>query len=233
MKKNYLDFSAPAEFDPSQTVCSISIVDQSGSMIETDYPPNRLLAASMAIKALLHEKAKLRPKDKVGIVGFSDKSTRICSLTKASKTSKIINSLKNIDVIGTTDFVKGLETAGTMFEEEAGIQRPKPSLLQSFFNPFGLESVISRITGFQPHAIFLSDGWHNGDGNAILAANKLKQLGVVLDCIGIGGSPTDVDEDCLKAMASVGPDGEPRYRFIGDSRALIQDFQRMATLQVL
>ena len=43
--RNYLDFSAPFDFDPTQTVCSLCILDLSGSMYTSDYPPTRLEAA--------------------------------------------------------------------------------------------------------------------------------------------------------------------------------------------
>jgi von Willebrand factor type A domain len=233
MRSNYLDFAVPAGLGPTQTVCTLSILDLSGSMDISDYQPNRLGAAIMATEAMLHEKIKLRPHDKVGIVGFSDKGIRVCPLTKVKDSQKIFRSLKNLNTIGSTNFVAGLKTAREMFEGEAGIRRPKPGMLQLLLGQAKPEPATGRITKFVPHAIFLSDGQHNGSSNAIHAAKKLKQLGVILDCIGIGGSPADVDEDCLKAMASAGPDGKPRYRFIGDSHTLLQDFKRMATLQVL
>ncbi len=33
-------------------------------------------------------------------------------------------------------------------------------------------------------------------------------------------------------IAAVGPDGKPRYRFIGDTASLVSDFRRMASLQI-
>ena len=180
---------------------------------------------------MLHEKIKHRPHDKMGVVGFSDNGIRVCKLTKVSDSKKIFRSLRNLHVIGGTNFVAGLRTARKMFEKETGFSRPKQGMHQLLFGQTKPEAT-NRIAKFVPHAIFLSDGQHNGNDNPILAAEKLKQLGVILDCIGIGGSPAAVDETRLKAMASVGPNG-PRYRFIGDSHALIQDFRRMATLQVM
>jgi len=56
----------------------------------------------------------------------------------------------------------------------------------------------------------------------------LKDAGVVIETVGIGGSPADVDEDLLKAMASLDPHGQPRYRFIGDRQALLQEFEAKA-----
>lgn len=230
--RSYLDFSNPSGFDPNQTVCTVCILDQSLSMEERDYPPTRLRAALMAVEAMLHEKVKHRLHDKMGVVGFSNKGIRICPLIKVSDNKKILRSLKNLSTIGSTNFVAGLRTAREVFEEEADFSRPKQGVLQLLFGQSKPE-VTSRITKFVPHVVFLSDGYHNGGGDPVRVAEELKRLGAIIDTIGVGGTPSDVDQDCLKGIASVDSHRNPRYRFIGDTNALIQQFQRMATLQVL
>lgn len=230
--RSYLDFSNPSGFDPNQTVCTVCILDQSLSMEERDYPPTRLRAAIMAVEAMLHEKVKHRPHDKVGIVGFSSTGTRICPLIKVSDSKKIFRLLKNIVSLGATNFVAGLKVAEEMLKEEAGFSSPMSGMLQLLFGQSKSETK-GRITKFVTHVIFLSDGHHNGGGSPIRVAERLKRLGAIIDCIGVGGMPSDVDANCLKGVASVDSNGIPRYRFIGDKTSLIQEFQSMATLQVL
>ncbi len=224
----------PLERDPSTPTYLICILDRSGSMGIEDYPPTRLLAGIRAIEAALDEKIKYRPQDKIGIVAFSEKSRCICPFTDVADRQKIVQSLKNLHPLSTTDFVKGLNTARKMFEEEVGIRRQVPSLLRKLLlMPSEAGMPKQRTTTLKLHAALISDGAHTEKSDPILAAEKLREIGVVLECIGIGGSPKDVDEECLKAMASTGPDGKPRYRFIGDTHALIQDFRRMAVLQII
>lgn len=74
----------------------------------------------------------------------------------------------------------------------------------------------------------LTDGEHLGDGNPVNIAKRLKSIGVTIDCIGIGGSPDDVDERLLRQIASRDADGSIRYCFIGDQEQLIQKYQTLA-----
>jgi hypothetical protein len=46
--------------------------------------------------------------------------------------------------------------------------------------------------------------------------------------VGVGAAPTDVNESLLRSVASV-VDGEVRYRFIKDSRTLVQHYTALAT----
>ena len=74
----------------------------------------------------------------------------------------------------------------------------------------------------------LTDGEHLGDENPVTIAARLKKAGVIIDCIGIGGSPKDVDEKLLKQIASRNPDRSIRYCFIGDQQELIRKYQSLA-----
>ena len=76
--------------------------------------------------------------------------------------------------------------------------------------------------------IMLTDGEHNQGGCPLAIASRLKKAGVIIDCIGIGGSPADVDEALLKQIASQNPDGSVRYCFIGDQQQLLRKYQTLA-----
>ena len=80
----------------------------------------------------------------------------------------------------------------------------------------------------QGHIVLLTDGDHNCPGFPRDWANRLKGSGVIIDCIGIGGSPSDVNEHLLRDIASIDESGRPRYRFIADSDSLLLEFREMA-----
>ena len=50
-----------------------------------------------------------------------------------------------------------------------------------------------------------------------------------IDCVGIGGDPSAVNEVDLRTIASRHADGvTPRYAFIGDKGGLIKKFEELA-----
>ncbi len=79
-----------------------------------------------------------------------------------------------------------------------------------------------KILGKEPaHVILLSDG--HGD-NCTDIARRLKGRGVVIETIGVGNHPSEVDEPILKAAASV-HNGKVLYRFITDANDLVTYFR--------
>jgi len=76
--------------------------------------------------------------------------------------------------------------------------------------------------------VLLSDGGHNEGKSPLSLASRIKNAGVVIDCIGIGGTPDDVDEDLLQKIASRNSDGSIRYCFIGDQQELIKKYENLA-----
>jgi Mg-chelatase subunit ChlD len=73
--------------------------------------------------------------------------------------------------------------------------------------------------------VLLTDG--HADRSPRRPANALKEFSVI-ECVGIGGSPDDVDTSLLTDLASAYPDGRKRYRWIGDEEQLIQHFHNLA-----
>jgi len=74
-----------------------------------------------------------------------------------------------------------------------------------------------------PRIVLLTDG-HSTEGDPLTTAAKIKTDGIQLDIIGIGGSPSEVDEKSLRQMASV-VDGEIRYWFIRSVGDLVRRFE--------
>ena len=76
-------------------------------------------------------------------------------------------------------------------------------------------------TGGRLHVVFLSDGQGGDPSNE---AGRLKRAGVIIDTIGVGNTPAEVDEQVLKATASV-LHGKVLYRFIRDAGELSRYFR--------
>lgn len=184
-------------------VHTVLVVDRSGSMWEDDFPPTRYMAAVEACGQFLSVLETHAPKSIVSAVLFCD-SARIVSKGCPLELAreKIITPMKRIIAGGGTDIAQGLKKA-------AAALRAHPTDAQ--------------------RVIVLSDG-HGG--RPFSYADSLKESGSMICCVGIGGSPSDVDEVGLKGIASVDPTTEtPRYRFIGDGNIeeLFAHFRKLAT----
>lgn len=86
--------------------------------------------------------------------------------------------------------------------------------------PLVLANTVLPAAGHR-HVVLLSDG-HGGD--PVKAARKLKDRGVIIETIGVGNDPSDVDESILKKTASV-VGGQVLYRFLTDADRIVQYFR--------
>ena len=214
------------------------LIDLSPSMECDDYQPTRLAGAIEANKRLIETKAELFPEDRLGIIGFSGMAEVCHQATSAGKgKSDLCKALRNINTPGGgTNFIAPLELAekcffgGQTYPESQG-------LLERIFTGFFLEPEVQNSRNIQKpnisgstvmRIIMLTDGDHNGGGNPVQVANRLKKAGVIIECIGIAGSPGEVDEKMLKKIASLDECSQPRYCFIGDTSSLIRKYKSMA-----
>jgi len=179
--------------------CAV-VTDHSGSMGEMyDGRMTKLEAAIRADIALIVEKAQLDPHDEVGLVIFDDQAEIIHSLVPLhSHRASLIKAAEAITVSGGTDIREGLEKAASVFD-------------------WSRNGAVRRI-------VLLTDG-HGG--HPLSLAKDLKAKGVVIDVVGVGPNPSQVDEKLLKKVASV-VHGELRYRFITDSRTLCRTYHDIA-----
>ena len=179
---------------------SVLVTDRSGSMGEIyDGGMTKLQAAIRADLALIVEKTQLDPHDEVGIVVFNHQAEVIHNLVPLhSHRASLIKAVQSISPDGGTDIRAGLEEAASLFD-------------------WSCDGVVRRI-------VLLTDG-HGG--HPLSVAQDLKTKGVVIDVIGVGPNPREVDERLLKKVASV-VQGELRYRFITDSRTLCRTYQTLA-----
>ena len=187
--------------NPHQREDLIQVLDSSGSMgMLYDASILKLVAAQQAAKRTVTEKHRLDARDGIGVVSFSDDAQVHHPLTPTqSHRDSILEAIEGITVDGGTNIEAGLKAADECFD-------------------WSRSGAVRRIA-------LLTDG-HDG-GDARDTAASLKSRGVIIDCIGIGASPSDVDEQCLRAIASI-VNGQVRYRFIKDSKTLVEHYTLLA-----
>jgi Mg-chelatase subunit ChlD len=176
------------------------IIDVSGSMeISYDERFSKIEAAKRANATMLVQKAQLDADDVVGLVSFNHTATLLepLSVLREHKT-QILRTLQSLQADGGTDINLGLETARDHFHWDRS-------------------GVVRRV-------VLLTDG-HGG--NPLGTAAYLKERGVVIDVIGIGASPTAVNELMLREVASV-IQGGSRYSFIKDQQTLVAHYTQLA-----
>jgi len=185
--------------DPRDTVI---VQDVSGSMGLCDYRPTRLAGGVQAATAHVRTCAQKRPDDRVAIVSFHTSARHVLPLTPVTCEKDILDALAGLSADGGTNLAKGLEAVVEIFENEPVSNRTR-------------------------HAILQTDG---RGGEPLVVAIKLKEkLGVVIDVVGIGGSPSEVNEALLRQVATTEPDGSNHYRFVNDPQTLCEHYRRLAT----
>ena len=228
----YLNFANHIQAN-EQPETLLTLIDLSGSMEITDLKPTRRVAAIKANKEIIKVKGRQHPTDKIGVIGFQRSAKLLLAPAPPSKIVDLEKAIDNARLGGGTDFVAPLKLAYSYFGGKATttIGNSFTKTLSSIFFEPGIDKCIS-ITGRNDKTIkriiLLTDGEHLGRISPIGIASKLKDIGVIIDCIGIGGSPDDVDEKLLKQIASKNPDGSIRYCFIGDQQQLLRKYQSLA-----
>jgi hypothetical protein len=229
---------ADADSGAGQPEFLIGLVDLSNSMVIDDLKPSRKVVALAANGQLIKVKAERHPKDIVAIIGFGGEARLLHRrVVVGSNRDSLLQSLSDPDYMDWTNFHAALMLAQSVLFGYGGRTVWKATA--------GLAGFISNlITGGQPTApeayeamaaegclrriVMLSDGEQTQGPSPLPIAEGLKEMGVTIDCIGIGGRPENVDEAALKAIASTNPDGSPRYCFIKDRESLIRKYETLA-----
>ncbi len=227
----YLDFANRIQSnEESETL--MTLIDLSPSMDDSDWKPTRKAGAIAANKELIKNKLKSHPEDRMGIIGFGNNARLLHSPVCISKGIQgLQRALNNPDGSGGTNFTAALALAENCFMgkvNEQGNNFIARMLSEIFLEPDNNKYQSGKDDGSLKRIIMLTDGEHNGSVPPSAIASRLKKAGVIIDCIGIGGSPTDVDEKLLKQIASKNPDGSIRYCFIGDQQQLLRKYQSLA-----
>lgn len=217
----------------------LSAIDFSGSMDTRDWKPSRKAGAVKANRELIRVKAQYHPQDKVGIIGFGTDAEILHELVcLAEGADSLYRALAKPPSMGSTNFTAALKLAeACLFGNSAPLRKSSAGKgLSQFFSdllygPIQQSSNYIRksssATKDVKRIILLTDGHHWDGPSPLRIARRLKNAGVVIDCVGIGG-PKSVDEERLKKIASHNPDGSIRYCFIGDQQKLIKKYESLA-----
>ena len=188
--------------------CFLLLLDYSGSMQDADFPPSRIAAACKAVRETVECLKSRSPRSYVGIGTFADRF-HLCTnpLPVGTDARRIIDSLKDLGEVGSTNMHKGLE---------------------------GILQIIRRCPKEVPVTItLLTDGRHTGRKRPLTSVvETLKAEGADIWAIGIGARPRDVGEELLKQIVS----RPEQYIFIGNwagPEAIAKEFKRIAGLYML
>jgi hypothetical protein len=149
----------------------VLVMDRSGSMADPMGTKTKIQGAKDSATAVIDS---LMPVDRIAIVSFSSDSSIDVPLTTDFEYAK--NEITKFSAGGSTSFGAGLSSA--------------------------LKEL--KTNGDQKHAwaiIFMSDGLHNTDPSPDLYVLECKGLNIPIYTIGLGSSPSDVNETMLKWMA--------------------------------
>jgi len=186
--------------DPNQRELIVMVMDRSDSMGDPFDPGViKLEAAVRAAINLILNKAQMDPQDEIALVAFNSKA-KVLQGFHPIRTHKqqMIRLLQGLSPDNGTNIDEGMKAARDLFDWER-------------------RGVVRRV-------VLLTDGQ---GGDPLGTAKDLKSRGVVIDVIGVGDCPDNVDEDLLRKVAStVG--GQLRYRFIKDSQTLVKHYTQLA-----
>lgn len=196
------DSSLPGRIDP---MAHMLVIDKSPSMQERDYSPCRLIAALQAATAYVQWLRDNAPADIVSAVVYSRWARVLFPWTEARRMpppdswlGSWLSEIARKRSWG-TNIGRGLIAAGRL----------------------------AKHCSYRLHVLLLSDGHHNCWTDPLSAAEELKRRATI-ETVGIGGSPADVDEELLRAIASTDSAGKPRYHWIGDRNSLVRHFVNSA-----
>lgn len=214
----YLEFAKGLNGQAERLIIGL---DVSASMDETDWRPSRLHAAKEATEALIERKRLIAPQDEVGVVTYCSEASVLTAPREVGQYyGALVKAVQRAETGSATNITAGLEKAKAMLKRTG-----KRSLLDRLIPPATTTTFTTRVC----RVVLLTDGEHNYGPTPEVVAEALKRDGVCIDCVGIGGDPSAVDETLLKKIASKHKDGvTPRYTFIGDKGALIEKFEQLA-----
>ena len=178
----------------------IIIIDRSFSMSSDDYSPSRIKAAINAACEYVRKLVKQNVQAQISVISFSNDSKVVVFPTSTNNFKCIVDGLHSIAIDGCTNIGSGLKEA---------------------------KKLITKFSGENSQIILLTDGY--GDCNVNISDNLKKTYKTTIDVIGIGGSPSEVNEILLRKIATTDPDGTSHYRFIKDAHSLEKHYRQLAS----
>ena len=214
----------------------VTLLDVSPSMLIDDLEPSRLQVGRAANRSLITAKARDHPNDLVAVIGFGGTARLVHGpAVVGDSTQSLLRSLDGIECIEWTNFHAALTLAELVLRTPetmaAKVQRGVSQLLSKLVGGNASTALRASDRPSQDRSvrriILLSDGERTRGPSPVPTAERLKQMGVIIDCIGIADR-ANVDEAMLKAIASRNPDGSPRYCFVRDRQSLIREYKALA-----
>lgn len=191
----------PKNETPQQTVL---ILDCSGSAAEEDIKPTRLDAEKASAIEFSKERALRSPRDEIAIVSYDTRATRECAMESVQRLSVITRAITGITLGAFTAMGCALKEAERAFPSYS----PRGPLFA--FCRWLSDAPATIPHEFMRRIILLTDGEHNHGTHPTPIAMRLKRAGVHIDCIGIGGDSSAVNESLLRTIASTdATTGEP------------------------
>jgi Ca-activated chloride channel family protein len=206
---------------------TVLVLDVSGSMDQADWPPSRLAGAVQAASQLIDVKAAKYPNDQFGVVTFSNVAVvRHPVAPISSSEASLRAALSQISAGGCTALTDGL-VMGVKQLSECSVEIAPPSTGAEGACAGGRPQCADVAVPTVRQIVVLTDGQHNEGPDPVPYAQEVKRAGFVVDVVGIG-TQADLDQTCLKAIASPKLDGTPRYCFIGDAQELSSKLRELA-----
>ena len=129
----------------------VVVVDVSPSMLESDWPPSRLVAAQDGAIRYCERLADEEPDARIAIVAYGGAARIVCPLTPAFQQEALIQAIRSIEIINATDIAAGLRAAAEAL----------------------------RNARMNQQVVILSDGQHNMFSNPRAVARSLKAHAVI------------------------------------------------------
>ena len=95
---------------------TVVLLDTSRSMLRRDFKPNRLLVELLAVKNFIQSKLAIDMKDRISILSFGDRITKITGFT--FEANKLVDSLNRIRISGKGILHEGIAFALQILVEE-------------------------------------------------------------------------------------------------------------------
>ena len=203
----------PGRFHPESLLVDMLVLDKSGSMKEEGFETGKKKKELVheAVTRFLARKLEYRTTDMVAEISFDHEATVSCNP---------VNICTGYDAL-----VQGLGRAlgpphGGTDMSLALVAAQEVLKCHGFLSPHS--PFFSRVLVF-------SDGHSSYREQAIGSAQALKNSGVLVETLGLGRSPADVDEDLLKRSATTDEEGFTHYKFLGNAESLFLTFENVAT----
>ena len=180
-------------------------LDCSGSMNDDDYPPTRRGAGIDGIAAFVERLRTVDPVACVGVLGYDDRAFVLSELAP----------------------VIGYPPEGLSRAEWHRLAAEQGGGCTAIGRALELAADWLRASAGDAQVVLLTDGHNNAGLDPVDVARRLRGR-ATLAAVGIGGSPSDVDENLLREIVSTDPSGRPRYRWIGERDALVAHYKELA-----